>query len=366
VFRGVRAVMYNSYEERALIHGVSGNQLVPGVVVGVGSEIPDQTSPARFRHKFNFRDRFALYVGRIDENKGCRELFDFFIRYSKTMVEGMHLVLIGTPVIPIPDHPRIHHLGFISDQDKFDTLSAAELLIMPSYLESLSMVALEAWALGKPVLANGKCDVLRGQCIRSNGGLYYENFDEFVETLRAIDMGPVLASTLGRNGREYFARHYSWSIIEKKYLDMIERLRRETPSTVMEPMLGWFARRRKTAPPAQSVVDALPTGPAFGDQEPGQQQPRVERDAPPRAPEPRRPVAPVPVVTPQAEERRSVRPQPVRAVVAQRGGTSRASNLRSKGQPAAARRPAEQGRVERGPMRGHRRRRRGGSRRKPN
>ena len=31
------------------------------------------------------------------------------------------------------------------------------------------MVALEAWALGKPVLANGRCEVLRGQCIRSSG-----------------------------------------------------------------------------------------------------------------------------------------------------------------------------------------------------
>ena len=34
------------------------------------------------------------------------------------------------------------------------------------------MVALEAWALGRPVLANGKCDVLKGQCMRSNAGLY--------------------------------------------------------------------------------------------------------------------------------------------------------------------------------------------------
>ena len=46
---------------------------------------------------------------------------------------------------------------------------------MPSYFESLSMVALEAWALGRPVVANGKCDVLRGQAVRSNAGLYYEN-----------------------------------------------------------------------------------------------------------------------------------------------------------------------------------------------
>ena len=122
------------------------------------------------------RDRFAIYVGRIDENKGCVELFDFFEHYSASLVDGMHLVLIGTPHIPIPKHPRIHHLGFLEDQDKYDAMAAAELLIMPSYLESLSMVALEAWAMGKPVLANAKCDVLQGQCIRSNAGLFYENY----------------------------------------------------------------------------------------------------------------------------------------------------------------------------------------------
>ena len=77
-------------------------------------------------------------------------------------------------IMPVPQHPRIHHLGFLADQDKFDAMAAADLLIMPSYFESLSMVALEAWALGRPVLANGRCDVLKGQCIRSNAGLYYE------------------------------------------------------------------------------------------------------------------------------------------------------------------------------------------------
>ncbi len=267
LFRGVRAVMYNSYEERALIHAAAQNDDVPGVVVGVGSEIPSETSPARFRHKFGIRDRFAIYVGRIDQNKGCGELFDFFQRYSRMMAEGMHLVLIGTPIIPIPDHPRIHHLGFVSDQDKFDALAAAELLIMPSYLESLSMVALEAWALGKPVLANGHCDVLRGQCIRSNGGLYYETFAEFMETLRAIDMGPALALTLGRNGREYFAKHYSWPVIERKYLDILERLGREPATRSMEPLPGWFARRRKILPPAEKIVAGLPKGAALSDKE---------------------------------------------------------------------------------------------------
>ena len=262
VFRAVRACMYNSFEERALIQAVSSNSDVPGVVVGIGSEIPAHSSAIRFRQKFDMRDRFAIYIGRIDENKGCAELFDYFQRYARMLAEGLHLVLIGHPVIPIPAHPRIHHLGFVSDQDKFDALAAADLLIMPSYFESLSMVALEAWALGKPVLANGRCDVLKGQCIRSNGGLYYENFAEFVETLRAIDGTAPLAAALGRNGREYFARHYSWSIIERKYLDILERLKRETPPPRREASPGWWARRRKSLAPADAVVTKLPAGAA--------------------------------------------------------------------------------------------------------
>jgi hypothetical protein len=262
VFRGVRAFMYNSPEERALIQALAGNHHVPGVVVGVGSDIPPHTSATRFRYKHGLADRFAVYIGRVDENKGCAELFDYFQRYSRMLADSLHLVLIGSPVIPIPDHPRIHHLGFVSDQDKFDALAASEFLIMPSYLESLSMVALEAWALGRPVLANGRCDVLRGQCIRSNGGLYYTTFPEFVETVRALDGSPSLAAALGRNGRAYFARHYAWPVIERKYLDMFGALARGTP-LVMEPMPGWWARRRPVLPPANEVIARLPTGPAL-------------------------------------------------------------------------------------------------------
>ena len=71
---------------------------------------------------------------------------------------------------------------------------------MPSYFESLSMVALEAWALGRPVLANARCDVLKGQCIRSNAGLYYENYEEFVEALYSLESNGPLNARLGRTG----------------------------------------------------------------------------------------------------------------------------------------------------------------------
>jgi glycosyltransferase involved in cell wall biosynthesis len=263
VFRGVRALMYNSYEERALIHGVSGNQSVPGVVVGVGSDVPDRTQPWRFRKKFNVKRPFAIYIGRIDANKGCPELFSHFINYAANHPRGLDLVLLGNAVIPVPTHPRIRALGFVSDEDKFDALAAADLLVMPSPFESLSMVALEAWALGKPVLVNGACDVLRGQVLRANGGLFYETFDEFAEAMYSLEATGPLGAILGRQGREYFRRHYTWPVIERKYLDMFDRLKREPASPPVEPWPGWWARRQRALPPARHRVDQVPAGPVL-------------------------------------------------------------------------------------------------------
>jgi glycosyltransferase involved in cell wall biosynthesis len=265
VFRGVRAIMYNSHEERAMIQTVTGNHDVPGVVVGVGSEVPDRTDPRRFRRQYKINRPFAIYVGRIDANKGCAELFNYFQRYAATFPRGLDLVLIGKPIIPVPQHHRIHHLGYLSDQDKFDALAAADLLIMPSYFESLSMVALEAWALGRPVLANGRCDVLKGQCIRSNAGLYYESYEEFAETLYSLESNGPLHARLGANGRDYFTRNYAWPVIERKYLDMFRQLGKTQPQAVPEALPGWFARRRKDLPPASEVLARVPSGAVMPD-----------------------------------------------------------------------------------------------------
>jgi glycosyltransferase involved in cell wall biosynthesis len=264
LFRSVRAIMYNSQEEQAMIHAVSDNESVPGVIVGIGSDVPNNPQAARFRQKYNIRGPFAVYVGRIDQNKGCKELFEFFQAYLKDPAGKLSLVLIGNTLLPIPEHKRIRHLGFLNDTDKFDAMAAAEALIMPSYYESLSMVALEAWALGRPVLVNGRCDVLKGQCLRSNAGLFYETLGEFIGTLEAIEQNRWLAGSLGRNGRQYFRDHYDWPVIERKYLEMFDRLKKDPAAPSVDPLPGWFDRRRQDLPAAQEVLARLPTGPAGG------------------------------------------------------------------------------------------------------
>ncbi len=262
IFRGVRGVMYNSLEEQSMIAALTHNTDVPGIVVGIGSDVPQDASGPRARQKFGLARPYFIYVGRIDVNKGCAELFDHFVKYAATTAHPLDLVLIGTPVMAIPSHPRIRHLGFVSDADKFDAIAGATALVMPSYFESLSMVALEAWALGRPVLANGHCDVLVGQSQRSNAGLYYENAAEFRAAADRLLEDEALARAMGESGRAYYSNNYAWPVIEGKYLDMFERLTAEPVRRSMEPLPGFFARRQRTLPPAADVLNQLPAGPA--------------------------------------------------------------------------------------------------------
>ena len=344
IFRAVRGIFYNSPEERAMIERIANNGSTPGVVVGVGSAVPRETSPERFRRAHDLHDPYVVYVGRIDENKGCGELFDYFTNYRPRLGQRLTLVLMGTSILPIPKHPHIRHLGFVSDRDKFDGIAGAEALMMPSYYESLSMVALEAWALGRPVLANGRCDVLRGQVVRSRAGLYYESFEEFAETLFTVTTNRTLNQAFGDNGRAFYDQHYAWPVIERKYQDLLSRVAQpdaNTGAARLDPLPGWLTRRRKTLAPAATLVDALPRGPVLDDVRPADAPKMIEsrrdqgsapvfRPSPTRAPggpqrESARPPASAP--RPQQQARPQRRPQP---------GGNRGNDTRPAEDPRAA------------------------------
>lgn len=243
LFAKPRAIVFNSHEEREMLVGISEKAAaVPGDIVGVGSNIPQTTNPAEFVKKFDIDGRFVIYVGRIDQNKGCDVLFEYFQRYLAETGSRLKLVLVGSNVMPVPKNPSIIHLGFLGDEDKCNGIRAAEILMMPSPYESLSMVTLEAWALGRPVLANGACDVLKGQCLRSNGGLFYENYEEFAETLKFLETRHHLRDALGHNGRRYFRQNYSWDVIVKKYLALIETLEKQQPKPPAPPGRPFWKR----------------------------------------------------------------------------------------------------------------------------
>jgi glycosyltransferase involved in cell wall biosynthesis len=218
------AIIYNSHEEKEMIHKVSGNEQVLGDIVGIGSEIPGSFDPQSFRDKYDIREKYFIYIGRLDENKGVPELLRFYLRLLNEEAFDLTLVLMGKSVIDIPVHPKIKFLGFLLDENKFDALGGAEFLAIPSQFESLSMVTLEAWAVGKPVVANGRTGVLQGQCRRSNAGLWYTNYQEFKKIILLLNENQELKEIMGRNGKNFFETHYSWPVIENKYLNIIDQM----------------------------------------------------------------------------------------------------------------------------------------------
>ncbi len=224
LFHLPRHIQYHTHAEQAMVRRVFGNQEVPGVVAGTGVDVPDDVDPRRFREKYGIEGDFIAYVGRIDQNKGVLELVDYFIQFKALFDNDLKLVLLGKGPAVILEHPDIISTGFVPDQEKFDALKAATALVLPSRFESLSIAVLEAWLMQKPVLVNGNCDVLRDQCLRSNGGLYYCNQEEFIFTLQTLLALPDLREELGRQGRAFTLKQYSWEVVEKKYLQAIAKV----------------------------------------------------------------------------------------------------------------------------------------------
>jgi glycosyltransferase involved in cell wall biosynthesis len=223
------AIAYNSPEEKQLIQSISGNHDVPGDIVGVGLvESIDADDSAAGGQDYRTMSPYMLYIGRIDKNKGCDHLFRMYRRYREESREPLMLVLIGKPVIPIPDCPGIRHLGFVSEEQKIAALRGCRFLVMPSCYESLSMVLLEAWRYQRPALVNGRCEVLKGQCLRSNGGLVYHNYDEFSENIRYLLAHPSIGDRIGRQGNAYYRKYYSWPVIEEKYENLLRHVSQNT------------------------------------------------------------------------------------------------------------------------------------------
>lgn len=225
VFKGPRGFFFLCPEEMAFVHRLFQNQDVPHVVTGMGIEIPAYVPPPEvFRKKFNQDKPYILYVGRIEEGKGCKQLIEFFINYRTRDRRDLQLLLLGKSLIDIPSHPDIRHLGFVSEEDKFSAISGAEVLINSSFYESFSIVLMEAWIMGVPALVNGKCNVLAGQCKRSNGGLWYHNADEFKACLDWLLDHPTLAKQIGQSGQAHVKNNYSWGVMERKYLSLLDKL----------------------------------------------------------------------------------------------------------------------------------------------
>jgi glycosyltransferase involved in cell wall biosynthesis len=224
MFARFPAFVFLTPEERCFVEETFDVKAAVKATIGMPVELTQVPDARRFRQTYQIRGPFLLYAGRADSSKGCDELFRFFLAAQPYLPTDLELILIGKLAMDMPDHPRIRHLGMLPEHDKADAMAAAKIVVNPSPFESFSIVILEAMLCGTPVLVNGQCSVLKGQVQRSSGGLYYETYSEFVETLQLLLGDEELRTRLGANGRRFVGQNYSNSKVEQRYLALLQHL----------------------------------------------------------------------------------------------------------------------------------------------
>jgi glycosyltransferase involved in cell wall biosynthesis len=218
IFHLARAIVWNTPEERETaikLYRIPGD----GEIAGFGVD-PIDAPREDFAKRHGLGD-YLLFLGRIDVWKGIPELLQHFDRYRRERGGGIDLVLAGKSYMKLPKTQGVHAVGFLAETEKREALAGALATVSPSRFESLSIVALESWASGTPVLATGASEVVAGQCRRSGGGIAYGSYREFAEAVDRLRGGD--AHSLGASGRRWVQAECSWERILGVYRRAIAR-----------------------------------------------------------------------------------------------------------------------------------------------
>ncbi len=224
LFRAVPGLVFQTPEERELVYRRFAPTPRAETVAGVSLEVPSQVDPAGFRRRFGLDGPLVVCVGRVDRVKGAPRLAEAFLEYRARGGAGT-LVFLGVVRTPMPVDPSIRCLGWVDDADKWNALAAAEVSVIASPYESLSLAFLESAAMGTPVLAYGASAVLTGQCLRMGAGDTFPDWVSFPAALSALMADPERRAALGRAGRASIERAPGWDRILAGYRSVIDGVR---------------------------------------------------------------------------------------------------------------------------------------------
>ena len=240
-FRSMDGFVYHTRAERELVEEVFHVGARPQVELGLGVNEPAGDG-RRGGDVLDIGDRpYLCYLGRVDEHKGCTMLAEFFTRYKERHPGDLALAMVGPVSAEAPDHPDIVVTGTVSEADKWDILRDARVMVSPSAYESFSLVVLEAWAVGVPVLVNATSAATMEHARRSGGGLWFGSFRSFEVTVDRLVSDGGFRDRLAEAGRLYTDRYYRWDSIIERYGaflgSVVARGHKESVDTARLPLI---------------------------------------------------------------------------------------------------------------------------------
>lgn len=215
--------------------------LSPGVDLALFK--PIQMEVARKRINMPLNEKLLLFVGRIDAIKGLETLFSALKMLQETgSLSQLRLNIIGgekdhdghfsnseinrlfrlAKKLNISDH--IHFLGSKEQEELPAYYNAADIVILPSHYESFGLVALEAMACARPVLATRVGGLAHLVKHNESGLLSPPNDPEaMAENILALLNDEAWANQLGARGL-LMAQTKSWEAIARQIEKVYEGL----------------------------------------------------------------------------------------------------------------------------------------------
>lgn len=169
--------------------------------------------------------QYLVYCGRYCPEKGLDQLLQYMEELHAKSNTGIKLVCMGQGPMKLPSRPWLIDLGFVNEETKRDIVSGALALVNLSRNESLSIVALEAWALNVPVIVDAECTVLVDQINKAQGGIAVNNSDDFKTTVNKWLKKPATAKSLGQSGHRFVKAEYGCPIqFAQRLVEIVQSL----------------------------------------------------------------------------------------------------------------------------------------------
>ena len=162
---------------------------------------------------------YLLYVGRVERGKGIPGLLEAYRSLRASVTDAPTLVLAGETSMDVRAE-GVRVLGRVSEPEKWDGLAGALAAVVPSPRESLSLLALESFAVGTPVLGSAASPVVRGHVQRSRAGVTFEDPATFVDAVAEVRRE---RAALARSARRYAAR-YRWERVVAAYREEMDEM----------------------------------------------------------------------------------------------------------------------------------------------
>lgn len=224
IFNTPACIMYNTVSEKRLVNRLFNNQAVYSEIAGTWVNIPAELPDRDIKSELGITADYILYIGRIDDFKITDQDFDWFLKYVDETKKNIKMVLTGKLYRELPVSDHIKYLGFVDEQIKFNLIKQSLFLFQPSRFESLSIVVLEAFTMGRPVLVHKDCEVMKDHVDMSDGGFYYNDYAGFKDAFDQLVNNTSLNVAMGRSGKEYADRNYSSENIIARFQNVIENI----------------------------------------------------------------------------------------------------------------------------------------------